>query len=418
VAAPVRFEVLRFSAAPASADVALLELEGRFRAPVRRRLGAPRLLAEEGAVRLEVGAADGGDATAEPEGVRWRATFAVPLRLMETGSFALAVGRELLMDLPDPDNEGHANGSSDLHVRLAREANALRQRADEAREAAAGALARVDAERSARERVEAELLGERHAREQMATRLSQFEAELAARDEAIAELRREHDAELERREEEFRARTDERVTEAEAESAELRRTLKNARADIELLRRERDRANERASSVRTAPQPGPPPPAGGDATPHPEQNAAAPALPLPEGEAVGSARPAGAGAADADGDGAAETRDTWSPDETTSVDDRFFDDPTTTIGEDERSGEPLGEEQEGVRVLGRRPPRARSGEEPPTEPLPGTAEIGARHIVPGALGRGGLGTLLARLAAVLALAVVVAAVLLVVWGMR
>ena len=76
------------------------------------------------------------------------------------------------------------------------------------------------------------------------------------------------------------------------------------------------------------------------------------------------------------------------------------------------------DDTESVRVLGRRPPRSRSGQEPPSEPLPGTAEIGARHIVPGALGRGGVGPWLARLAAILALAVVVAAVLLVVWGVR
>jgi hypothetical protein len=75
-------------------------------------------------------------------------------------------------------------------------------------------------------------------------------------------------------------------------------------------------------------------------------------------------------------------------------------------------------EGEGVRVLGRRPQRSRSGDEPPVEPLPGTAAIGARHIVPGDIGRTGLGPLLARATAVLALAFVVAAVLLVVWGLR
>ncbi len=155
MAAPVRFEVLRFTATAASADVALLELEGRFRAPSRRRLGSPRLLAEEGAARVEVRAAEGGDATAEPDGARWRAVFAVPLRLVDEGSFALAVGRELLLDLPSPDADERHNGAGDPHVRLAREANALRQRADEARDAAAAALARADTERSERERVEA-----------------------------------------------------------------------------------------------------------------------------------------------------------------------------------------------------------------------------------------------------------------------
>ena len=150
--------------------------------------------------------AEGGDATAEPDGVRWRASFAVPLRLVDSGSFALAVGRELLVDLPAPDSDEHGNGSSDLHVRLAREANGLRQRADEAREAAAAALARADSERAARERAEAELRGARHAREELATRLAQFETELAGRDAAVEALRREHEAELERRERGVRAR--------------------------------------------------------------------------------------------------------------------------------------------------------------------------------------------------------------------
>ena len=130
--AKLAFEVLRFTASPGSPDVAVLELEGRFHAPVRRRLGPPRLLAENADERIEIGAAEGGDATADPEGARWRASFAIPLRLLAGAEYALAVGRELL-DLPAPDRDEGANGASDLHVRLAREANALRALADEAR---------------------------------------------------------------------------------------------------------------------------------------------------------------------------------------------------------------------------------------------------------------------------------------------
>jgi hypothetical protein len=444
VAAPLRFEVLRFSATPASAEVALLELEGRFRAPARRRLGAPRLLAEEGTVRMEVGAAEGGDATAEPDGVRWRASFAVPLRLLDSGSFALAVGRELLVDLPDPDSEEHGNGSSDLHVRLAREANGLRQRADEAREAAAAALARADSERAARERAEAELRGAHHAREELATRLAQFETELAGRDAAVDALRVEHEAELERREQAFGAHSDERVAEAEAEAADLRRALKTARADIELLRRERDRANDRAAaSVRTVPAPAARPPLPRDDGPHPEQDAAVPALPLPEGEAVGAPRPAPSRdpetGAEPETDAAPETQTRAEPESGTGQTRVHGEDrpgPATAAGAAASSRPPVAlhettdtlealpngaldaDDTESVRVLGRRPPRTRSGQEPPSEPLPGTAEIGARHIVPGALGRGGVGPWLARLAAILALVLVVAAVLLVVWGVR
>jgi hypothetical protein len=163
---------------------------------------------------------------------------------------------------------------------------------------------------------------------------------------------------------------------------------------------------------------------------HPEQDAAKPALPLPEGEDVGPARPAAGAPPSPNGSGRAGHDDEGDDDE----DD--VPPPTTVAGgraaahgerageEDDRHDEDEddlwvdGDEGEGVRVLGRRPQRRRSGDEPPVEPLPGTAAIGARHIVPGDIGRAGFGPLLARLTAVLALAFVVAAVLLVVWGLR
>jgi len=44
-------------------------LQHIFRAPARRRLGPPRLLAENADERIEIGAADGGDATADADGV-------------------------------------------------------------------------------------------------------------------------------------------------------------------------------------------------------------------------------------------------------------------------------------------------------------------------------------------------------------
>ena len=47
-------EVLRFAAVPVSAEVVLLELEGRFRADTRRRLGVPRLVVEEDRLSREV----------------------------------------------------------------------------------------------------------------------------------------------------------------------------------------------------------------------------------------------------------------------------------------------------------------------------------------------------------------------------
>ncbi len=291
--AKLAFEVLRFTASPGSPDVAVLELEGRFHAPARRRLGPPRLLAENADERIEIGAAEGGEATADPEGARWRASFAIPLRLLAGAEYALAVGRELL-DLPAPDRDEGANGATDLHVRLAREANALRALADEAREAAAAALGRADSERGERERLEAEMRGERHAREELATRLSQFETELTARDESMERLRAEHADALAVRDAEAEAKVDERVVAAEAEAVELRRALKSARADIELLRRERDRAAGRAAVMRTEPATTP---MVAEPSIHPEQDSAAPPLPLPEGEDVGPARPASAPAA-------------------------------------------------------------------------------------------------------------------------
>jgi len=422
VAAKLAFEVLRFSAMPASPDVAVLELEGRFTAPSRRRLGGPRLLAENAEERMEVPAADGTDAVADPDGVRWRASFALPLRMLLGAEFALAVGRELL-DLPAPDRDESVNGASDLHVRLAREANALRALADEAREAAAAALGRADNERGARERLEAELRGERHGREGLATRLSQFEAELAARDEAMEALRREHAEELERRDAAARKEADERVATVEAEAAELRRALKSARADIELLRRERDRAVERATPVRA--EPAAAAPLSVDRGVHPEQEAATPALPLPEGEEVGRPRPLTAAGRASASNGHGPHGDDDEPPTAVVGSPPGSEHPTTVHrdrtddSDDEDADEDWEDDDvEGVRVLGRRPNRVRTGEEPPVEPLPGTAEVGARHIVPGDMGRAGLGPWLARAAAILALAFVVAAVLMVVWGLR
>jgi hypothetical protein len=418
VGAKLEFEVLEFTASPGSPDVAVLQLEGRFRAPGRRRLGAPRLLVENAEERVEVAAADGRDATAEPDGAHWRASFAVPLRVLAGAEFALAVGRELL-DLPVPDRDEGANGASDLHVRLAREANALRALADEAREAAAAALGRADTEHAQRERLEAEMRGERHAREELATRLSQFETELSARDEALEQVRREHELALTEREAAVRAEGDERVAEVQAEMAELRRVLKNARAEIELLRRERDRATaavqraERATTSMVA-----------EPSTHPEQDATLPTLPLPEGEEVGPVRPAGT-----NGDGPGhDDEDDFTPPPTTvaggrvapeaTADEADDDEPDSDDHDDEADDWSEDDESEGVRVLGRRRQRTRKGDEPPVEPLPGTAAIGARHIVPGDMGPARLAPWIARAIVVLALAFVIVAVLLVVLGMR
>ena len=224
VASGLSFEVLRFTVEPVSAEVALLELEGRFRAETRRRLGVPRLMAETDDGSSEVAPAAADEAQAEPDGGLWRASYAVALELLDDGSFALAVGRELLVGLPAPDL---AEATGEREVRLAREANALRRTADEARAAAAAALASVGTERQAREATEAEMAEARMARDDHARRA-------ASLDEELAQLRREHAAELVRRDEERAAAlagrdeeaaraADERVAELEAEAAEARR---------------------------------------------------------------------------------------------------------------------------------------------------------------------------------------------------
>ena len=253
VASGLSFEVLRFTVEPVSAEVALLELEGRFRAETRRRLGVPRLMAESDDGSSEVAPAAADEAQAEPDGGLWRASYAVALELLDDGSFALAVGRELLVGLPAPDP---AEGTGEREVRLAREANALRRTADEARAAAAAALASVGTERQAREATEAEMAEARMARDDHARRA-------ASLDEDLAQLRREHAAELVRRDEERAAAlagrdeeaaraADERVAELEAEAAEARRGLRAARAEAEAMRRDLERERERAEAADAA----------------------------------------------------------------------------------------------------------------------------------------------------------------------
>src|SRR6185503_4842767 len=128
------FEVLRFAAEPVSSEVGLLELEGRFRAETRKRLGVPRLVAEDADGSREVAPAAPVEAVAEPDGALWRASYAVAIEELGAAVFSLAIGRQLLLGLSAFDTGGAAG---DRDVRLAREANALRRTADEAREAAA-----------------------------------------------------------------------------------------------------------------------------------------------------------------------------------------------------------------------------------------------------------------------------------------
>ena len=190
VAAGLSFELLGFAGAPVTGEVVVLELEGRFRAASRRRLGRPTLLVEHPDGTRELPPAAGDEAIADPDGALYRASWALDLGVLEAGSFSLALGRQLV-ELPAPDL---GEPGRDREVRLAREANALRRTIDEAREAASAALASTSAERRAREAAEEQAAEARQARDDLSRRLTRVESELT-------EVRREHAAELVRRDE-------------------------------------------------------------------------------------------------------------------------------------------------------------------------------------------------------------------------
>jgi hypothetical protein len=413
VASGLSFEVLRFTVEPVSAEVALLELEGRFRAETRRRLGIPRLMAETDEGAHEVAPAAANEAQAEPDGGLWRASYAVALELLDDGSFALAVGRELLVGLPAPD---FAEATSEREVRLAREANALRRTSDEARAAAAAALASVGTERQARETTEAEMADARMARDDQARRA-------ASLDEELAQLRRDHAAELVRRDEEQAAAlagrdeeaaraAEERVAELEAEAAEARRQLRAARAEAEAMRRELERERERVEAAEAAVRRGRVTELDGEpieAEPgEPEPDERPTTVVAPDGdEALAAAR------AEADERAEGESGSGDLGDET-EIFERPPGEEPTEVATLERADPVPGDPGETVRVLGARRPR-RTGEGTPAAAAPGTAAIGARHIEPAQTARrSSAAAWIARALAFAALAVVILALLLVV----
>ncbi|HEX6618965.1 MAG TPA: hypothetical protein VF024_04870, partial [Solirubrobacteraceae bacterium] len=369
----------------------------------------------------EVAPAAANEAQAEPDGGLWRASYAVALEVLDEGSFALAVGRELLVGLPAPDL---AETSGEREVRLAREANALRRTADEARAAAAAALASVGTERQAREASEAEMADARMARDDHARRA-------ASLDDELAQLRREHAAELVRRDEERAAAlagrdeeaaraAEERVAELEAEAAEARRSLRAARAEAEAMRRDLERARERAEAAEAAVRRGRVTELDGEPVQAEEtDDEPATAVMAPDAdEALAAAR---AEAHDDDTDifdlppGEPPTDVAPRPRGRSSAgagDERGED--ATEVATRERPEPVAGDPGETVRVLGARRPR-RTGEGKPADAAPGTAAIGARHIEPGqAPRRSAAAAWLARILAFAALAVVVLALLLVV----
>ena len=391
-ASQLSFEVLRFAAEPVTSEVGLLELEGRFRAGTRRRLGVPRLVVEDAEGSREIAPAAADEAIAEPDGALWRATFAVAIDKLDGSVFSLAVRRELLLGLPAPDAGG---ASGDREVRLAREANALRRTADEARDAASAALASAGDERRAREAVEAELSDVRLARDDLTRRVAGLDEELAtARREHAAELVRrdaERETALAGRDEEMAHAADDRVAEIEAEVAEARRALRAARAEAEGMRRELERERERAEAAETAVRRGRVTEIAGE--------------PVDEDD-------------DADDDRTARFQTDRDDEQTAQLGangaaEPATEDSPTEVATLERPEPVEGNPGETVRVLGARRPR-RTGEGPPAEAAPGTAAIGARHIEPGQTPRrSALVAWLTRAIAFLALTVVVVAVLMV-----
>lgn len=224
----VTFELERFSASPVTADVVLLELEGRL-------AGAPA----RAATRLLVEPAIGARREHAPVGAVMldgllRASFAVPAADVEGSALALAVGGRLL-ELPAPDPVSAA----DRTVVLAREVNALRheltvmlEEVAAGREAAAGHAA--ERERQAElARAAAKRQGEL---ERATTELERELADVTAAAEQRDDVAAAQCARLEKEHDTARAA----AVAASERAAELSREKKAARAELEALRRALD----------------------------------------------------------------------------------------------------------------------------------------------------------------------------------
>lgn len=101
----MRFEPSRNVLVTAHDDVAILELAGAFHASSKRSAGRPRLVVTTADGSAEFKAVEGHTAHAGPDPSTWTAAFAVPRALTDAdgATFALAVGRSVVLDLPAPD---------------------------------------------------------------------------------------------------------------------------------------------------------------------------------------------------------------------------------------------------------------------------------------------------------------------------
>jgi hypothetical protein len=257
------FELLRFGGSAVSAELAVVELEGRF-AGQRGRFARPPLLVieQDDAPRVELAPVR---STLHDE--RWRGSYAVPLRALDEGRFALGA-RGTLLELPAPDwvDDG------DRLAALARDANGLRRRVEALEDDVAAARADADAARAALDQAVADV--EQAVRAETAQRIDDLEREVVeahkiagsdaaqarkeaetARSTAVQQTAAEHDVRV-RAGERLAAEADARAEAAEeraraadqrAEEAEDRARVEAAGAEV--LRAELAEERERAQGA-------------------------------------------------------------------------------------------------------------------------------------------------------------------------
>ena len=97
-AATATFELERFTA-----DDDGFELSGRWRAEEQASLGRARLVVEVDGRRRRLSAQPAAAIKAGPVGRAWSARFPLPGGMGEVASAELEVGRELVVDLPEPE---------------------------------------------------------------------------------------------------------------------------------------------------------------------------------------------------------------------------------------------------------------------------------------------------------------------------
>jgi hypothetical protein len=240
------FELRRFSAAPVSADLAVVELEGTFGGTRGRFTRQPVLVVEEpgGGPRAELT-----PVRVRHDDDRWYGVYAAPLRALDGGTFALGAGG-VLHELPAPD----ATDDGDRLAAVAREANRLRRRI-EALEAQRD-VAAADAAQARAELEVAVAAARDEVAAQSAQRIDDLEREVvAAHETAAGDAERARAAadgerhaaigELEQRLAEERERAE--VAQARAAAAEERERHEAAGADV--LRAELAEERERAQAA-------------------------------------------------------------------------------------------------------------------------------------------------------------------------